>query len=40
MPGKKKHVKATPKKKTKKTVKCGKKPAEAKLMIEPPAQLL
>jgi hypothetical protein len=40
MPGKKKQLKAPPKKKTKKTVKVGKKPLEMKPMIEPPAQLL
>jgi len=40
MPGKKKQLKAPAKKKTKKTVKFGKKPAKAKLMIEPPAQPL
>jgi hypothetical protein len=40
MPGKKKQLKTPPKKKTKKTVRVGKKPPEAKLMIEPPAQPL
>jgi len=40
MPGKKKQLKTPTKKMTKKSVKVGKKPPEAKPMIELPAQPL